>query len=87
MVFLVGNTAVNLLASRAAPELIEPAKVAPENAGSRVVFTIPVEDVDVVAGQLQAKGVALLNGPMDPPWGPRTASFIDPSGYIWEIDH
>ena len=27
----------------------------------------------------------LLNGPMDRPWGIRTASFRDPGGHIWEI--
>ncbi len=26
-----------------------------------------------------------LNGPMDRPWGVRTASFMDPAGYICEI--
>jgi lactoylglutathione lyase len=26
-----------------------------------------------------------LNGPMDRPWGIRTASFRDPGGHIWEI--
>jgi catechol 2,3-dioxygenase-like lactoylglutathione lyase family enzyme len=30
-------------------------------------------------------GVELLNGPMDRPWGNRTASFRDPGGHIWEI--
>jgi lactoylglutathione lyase len=29
--------------------------------------------------------VQLLNGPMDRPWGVRTASFRDPGGHIWEI--
>jgi lactoylglutathione lyase len=29
--------------------------------------------------------VELLNGPMDRPWGIRTASFLDPGGHIWEI--
>jgi uncharacterized glyoxalase superfamily protein PhnB len=29
--------------------------------------------------------VDLLNGPMDRPWGIRTASFRDPGGHIWEI--
>ncbi len=30
-------------------------------------------------------GVKLLNGPVDRPWGPRTATFADPAGNIWEI--
>jgi len=28
------------------------------------------------------RGVALLNGPMNRPWGVRTASFADPGGHI-----
>jgi hypothetical protein len=29
----------------------------------------------------------LLNGPIDRPWGIRTASFRAPGGHIWEIAH
>ena len=35
--------------------------------------------------ELDARGVALLNGPMNREWGVRTASFTDPAGNIWEI--
>lgn len=84
-VFKFGDSLVNLLKITQAGELIEPAKVANQAAGSRFVFTIPVDDVDAVAADLTARGVKLLNGPMDRPWGIRTASFMDPAGYIWEI--
>lgn len=84
-VFKFGNTLVNLLKTTAAGELIEPAKVANREAGSRFVFTIDVDDVDAMCAELTSRGVELLNGPMDRPWGVRTASFIDPGGYIWEI--
>ncbi|WP_408649967.1 VOC family protein, partial [Jatrophihabitans sp.] len=53
----------------------------------RTVFTIEVEDVDAMCEQLTGRGVRLLNGPMDRPWGIRTASFSDPAGHIWEIAH
>ena len=69
----------------AAPELIEPAIVAPREAGSRLQFTIGVDDVDAMCVELAKRGVELLNGPMDRPWGVRTASFKDPGGHIWEI--
>jgi catechol 2,3-dioxygenase-like lactoylglutathione lyase family enzyme len=85
VVFRFGKTLVNLLKITAAPELIEPAKVASREAGSRFVFTINVDDVDAMCAELTARGVQLLNGPLDRPWGVRTASFIDPAGYIWEI--
>ncbi len=84
-VFKFENTLVNLLKTTAAGELIEPAKVANREAGSRFVFTINVDDVDAMCAELTARGVELLNGPMGRPWGVRTVSFIDPGGYIWEI--
>ena len=84
-VFKIGGTMINLLKTTAAGELVEPAKVASREAGSRMVFTIQVEDVDALCAELTARGVKLLNGPMDRPWGVRTASFRDPGGHIWEI--
>jgi catechol 2,3-dioxygenase-like lactoylglutathione lyase family enzyme len=83
--FDFGNTIVNLLKVTEAPELIEPATVAPREAGARAQFTIVVDDVDAVCAELIARGVELLNGPLDRPWGIRTASFSDPAGHIWEI--
>lgn len=84
-VFKIGNTLINLLKTTAAGVLIEPATVASRAAGSRIVFTIIVEDVDAMCAELTARGVQLLNGPIDRPWGIRTASFMDPGGHIWEI--
>lgn len=84
-VFEFGNTLINLLKITEAKELIEPATVASREAGSRLVFTIDVDDVNAMCEELTERGVKLLNGPMDRPWGVRTASFIDPGGHIWEI--
>jgi len=84
-VFKFGNTLINLLKTTAARELVEPARVASREDGARFVFTLHVENVDAMCAELTARGVELLNGPMDRPWGIRTASFIDPGGAIWEI--
>jgi catechol 2,3-dioxygenase-like lactoylglutathione lyase family enzyme len=84
-VFNFGNTLVNLLRATAAGELIEPAAVARREVGSRLQLTIEVDDVDAMCAELVSRGVQLLNGPMDRPWGVRTASFSDPGGHIWEI--
>jgi catechol 2,3-dioxygenase-like lactoylglutathione lyase family enzyme len=81
------NTLINLLKTTAALELIEPATVASRDAGARAQFTLEVEDVDAMCAELADRGVELLNGPMDRPWGIRTASFRDPGGHIWEIAH
>lgn len=87
VVFRFGEVLVNLLRADAAPELIEPGEVAAPGAGHQAVFTLEVDDVDERVNALRDQGVPLLNGPVDRPWGPRTASFCDPSGHIWEIAH
>ena len=84
-VFKFGETLINLLRASEAPSLVAPATVAPPEAGVRHQFTLGVEDVDQVCDELKKRGVELLNGPMDRPWGIRTASFRDPGGHIWEI--
>ena len=76
---------VNLLAERAAPEVISPATLAPAGTGASFQLTVNVEDVDGTCAELTGRGVELLKGPVDRPWGTRTASFVDPDGYIWEI--
>jgi lactoylglutathione lyase len=85
VVFRLGSTLINLLLESAVPELISPARLAPLAVGSRVVFTLTVEDVDATCTDLAGRGANLLSGPMDRPWGIRTASVIDANGYIWEI--
>jgi catechol 2,3-dioxygenase-like lactoylglutathione lyase family enzyme len=84
-VFRFGSTLINLLRTTAANELIEPAVVASRDAGARYQFTLDVDDVDATCDQLRSRGVELINGPMDRPWGVRTACFADPAGHIWEI--
>jgi catechol 2,3-dioxygenase-like lactoylglutathione lyase family enzyme len=84
-VFDLGNTLVNLLRVEAARDLVAPATVAPPEMGVRMQLTAWVEDVDAVCALLQSRGVVMLNGPVDRPWGKRTAAFVDPSGTVWEI--
>ena len=83
--FAFDGAVVNLLARSSAPELISPAAVADPDAGASIQLTLEVEDVDAACAELAAKGVTLLNGPMNRPWGIRTASFVDPDGHIWEV--
>jgi catechol 2,3-dioxygenase-like lactoylglutathione lyase family enzyme len=84
-VFRFGETVINLLQVDEAPGLVEPAEVAPADGGVRFQFTLAVDDVDAMCEELRRRGVELLNGPLDRPWGIRTASFRDPGGHIWEI--
>lgn len=73
---------INLLASSEAAGLIAPVVPRP---GPAVQFTITVDDVDATVAEVTSRGATLINGPLDRPWGIRTACFADPSGHIWEI--
>jgi catechol 2,3-dioxygenase-like lactoylglutathione lyase family enzyme len=84
-VFRFGETLVNLLQATEATELVAPEPVASRDGGVRFQFTLGVDDVDAMCDELRERGVELLNGPMDRPWGIRTASFRDPGGHVWEI--
>jgi lactoylglutathione lyase len=79
------NLILNVLRASEAGELIHPAAVAGHEAGARCQLTIWVKDADAACSELEARGVKLLNGPMDRQWGVRTAAFADPDGHIWEI--
>jgi catechol 2,3-dioxygenase-like lactoylglutathione lyase family enzyme len=84
-VFGFGGTVINVLQADAAHELVEPAPVGGPDAGRRMQLTIWVQDADAVCAQLHEHGVTLLNGPVDRPWGKRTAAFADPGGHVWEV--
>lgn len=76
---------INLLLHTEAKELIEPKELYEESATSRLLLTIKVKDTNQVCEALQKHAVPLLNGPIDRPWGRRTAAFSDPDGNVWEV--
>lgn len=84
-VFSFDGQLINLLQISEAPGLIAPAPVAGRDAGARTQFTIDVTDVDNHVASLTSAGIEVLNGPMDRPWGIRTAAIEDPAGHIWEF--
>lgn len=81
----IGDILLNLLAESSAGELIEPAPVGARDAGARSQFTVWVDDADAAFKELESRGVEFLNGPVDRPWGVRTAAFSDPDGHMWEL--
>ena len=83
-VFDFGNTLINLLRVENAPEVVAPASIGIPHT-TRSLITITVADVDEAADDLAAKGVEVLNGPIDRPWGVRTVAFQDPTGVVWEF--
>jgi lactoylglutathione lyase len=83
--YRLGGTVLNLLRVEAAGELVTPLPVGRPGQGARAMFTLPVEDTDAACAELTRRGVTLLNGPIDRPWGQRTAAFTDPAGIVWEL--
>ena len=79
------NVLVNLLHVNNAHEIVAPGQPGARDAGSRFQLSIWVDDVDAVCTELRKRGVELLAGPTDRPWGMRTANFVDPSGHSWEV--
>ncbi|MDT4982578.1 MAG: hypothetical protein QOF95_68 [Pseudonocardiales bacterium] len=79
------NVMINLLVVFEAHDLIAPAPVAAASIGVRSLLTVNVKDADAVISELEQHGVKLINGPVDQPWGRRTAAFADPAGHVWEI--
>lgn len=85
VVFGLGATAVNLLRADHAQELVAPAASHAVGAPAQMVLTLWVFDADAACAELRQRGAELLNGPLDRPWGKRTAAFSSPSGLIWEV--
>jgi lactoylglutathione lyase len=85
VVFLFEGTMINLLQVSEAGVLIAPVPVGTRDAGVRAQYTVTVGDVDAAVSALLAAGVEVLNGPIDRPWGVRTAAFADPAGHVWEF--
>jgi catechol 2,3-dioxygenase-like lactoylglutathione lyase family enzyme len=75
------NLLLNLLQRGAAVnELLGP--VSASAAGASFELTVWVEDADAVCAELAERGVTIVTGPLDRPWGMRTAAFLDPDGYV-----
>ena len=84
-VFRFANTGINLLRAEAAGELVSPGPLPAATRGhgsySRSASTTSTR----CARNWPRMEWNLLNGPLNRPWGVRTASFTDPGGHIWEV--
>jgi catechol 2,3-dioxygenase-like lactoylglutathione lyase family enzyme len=82
--FKFDNLFLNLLKRGVAVnELLGP--VPPAEPGASFELTVWVEDADAVCADLVERGVSIVSDPIDRPWGMRTAAFLDPDGYVWEV--
>lgn len=83
-VFKLQGLLVNLLIESEGRSLVAPIPLGAPG-GRRAILTVEVRDLDSAIRQLEEGGVKLLSGPIVRPWGPRTATFADPDGYVWEL--
>ena len=85
VVFELDNgTMINLL-QRGEPvdTLLGPVPAA--EPGASFLLTVWVDDCDAAVAAMIERGVSFDLGPVDRPWGVRTAAFRDPDGFVWEI--
>jgi lactoylglutathione lyase len=78
------NLFVRLLArSEAGSELLGRVPLAGRHAGTSVQLSIFVDDADGLCAELAGRGATIAYGPVDRPWGVRSAGFLDPDGHLW----
>ena len=79
------NVLIILLLNSSAIDLLATATVATPFNETHAQFSIWFDNVDQTLAELASKGVSTLNGPIDRPWGLRTAALTDPDGHNWEL--
>ena len=86
VIFQFGNLFLRLLSrGEAESEMLGQVSVADPGAGTSVQLGFAVDDADVFCTALSERGVSIVYGPVDRPWGRRNAAFIDLDGHVWQF--
>ena len=81
-----GNVFLRLLTrSEADKEMLGRVPLADPGSGVSVELAIRVDDTDDAAAELVERGVSIVYGPIDRPWGVRHVAFRDPDGHLWVL--
>lgn len=84
VIFKFDNLFLRLLTrSEAENELLGRVPLADSDSGASCKLAIFVDDADALCADLADRGVSIVYGPVDRPWGVRTAAFLDPDGFVW----
>ena len=59
--------------------------VADPRSGTTVQLAFSVDDADAFCTELSERGVSIVYGPVDRPWGVRNAAFVDLDGHVWQF--
>lgn len=86
VIFPLDNVFLRLLRSGEADnEMLGQVTVADPRAGSAVQLGFGVDDAAAFCTELSERGVPIVYGPVDRPWGRRNAAFADPDGHVWQF--
>jgi catechol 2,3-dioxygenase-like lactoylglutathione lyase family enzyme len=84
VIFEFDNLFLRLLTrGRAEQETLGQIPLAGPDSGASCQLAIFVADAAALCAELTARGVPILFGPIDRPWGVRNAAFSDPDSHIW----
>lgn len=84
VIFKFDNFFLRLLTrGEAEKEMLGQVSLADSGSGASFQLAAFVDDVDALCAELSKRGVSIIYGPVDRPWGVRNAAFRDPDGHIW----
>jgi lactoylglutathione lyase len=72
-----------LTRGEAEKEMLGQVPLAGSSSGASFQLAIFVDDADALCTDLAKRGVSIIHGPINRPWGVRNAAFRDPDGHIW----
>jgi lactoylglutathione lyase len=86
VIFQFDNLFLRLLnRGEAKGEMLGQVPVAGPGSGATVQLGFTVDDADAFCRELSTRGVSIVYGPVDRPWGRRNAAFVDPDGHVWQF--
>jgi catechol 2,3-dioxygenase-like lactoylglutathione lyase family enzyme len=86
VIFQFDNLFLRLLRrGEANREMLGQVSVGDPRTGTTVQLGFAVDDVDAFCAELSERGIPIVYGPVDRPWGRRNAAFVDPDGHVWQF--
>jgi lactoylglutathione lyase len=86
VIFKLDNLFLRLLArDEAVKEMLGQVPVGDPRSGATAQMALRVDDGDALCAELEHRGVPIVYGPVDRPWGVRNAGFQDPDGHVWQL--
>ncbi len=86
VIFQFDNLFLRLLRREEAErEMLGQVPVGDAHAGTTVQLAFRVESADTLCRELVERGISIVYGPVDRPWGVRSAAFVDPDSHVWQF--